>query len=151
MLQCDVKAKYRLISRKFFHPSVRLINQKPHAFVRSINQSNRSISVLLLFLFCSRVFLSRSYENLSNNSLNKRHRPSHRLFQAFGSAIVVFVVHLSLHRLQFLNTSAKQHDPTLQPCWDEMSIDIINKVYVVFLGSYAHSQRRKAIPVPFLP
>ena len=38
VLQCDVKAKYRLISRKlsgikFFHPSVRLANQKPRAFV----------------------------------------------------------------------------------------------------------------------
>ena len=38
VLQYDVKAKYRLISRKFsgkkfFHPSVRLTNQKPHAFV----------------------------------------------------------------------------------------------------------------------
>ena len=31
--------------------------------IRSINQSNRSISVRLLFLFCSRVFISRSYEN----------------------------------------------------------------------------------------
>ena len=35
----DVKAKYRLISRKFsglkfqFHPNVRLTNQKPRAFV----------------------------------------------------------------------------------------------------------------------
>ena len=38
VLQYDVKAKYRLISRKFsgmkfFHPSVRLTNQKPPAFV----------------------------------------------------------------------------------------------------------------------
>ena len=38
VLQHDVKAKYRLISRKFsgmkiFHPSVRLTNQKPSAFV----------------------------------------------------------------------------------------------------------------------
>ena len=38
VLQYDVKAKYRLISRKFsgmkfFHPSVRLTNQKPRAFV----------------------------------------------------------------------------------------------------------------------
>ena len=38
VLQYDVKAKYRLISRKFldvkfFHPSVRLTIQKPHAFV----------------------------------------------------------------------------------------------------------------------
>ena len=38
VLQYHVKAKYRLISRKFsgmkfFHPSVRLTNQKPRAFV----------------------------------------------------------------------------------------------------------------------
>ena len=38
VLQYDVKAKYRLNSRKFlgmkfFHPSVRLTNQKPRAFV----------------------------------------------------------------------------------------------------------------------
>jgi len=38
VLQYDVKSKYWLISRKFsgmkfFHPSVRLNNQKPRAFV----------------------------------------------------------------------------------------------------------------------
>ena len=33
--------------------------------IRSINQSNRSISVRLLFLFCSRVFISSSYKNRS--------------------------------------------------------------------------------------
>ena len=38
LLQQDVKAKYRLISRKFsgmkfFHQNVRLTNQKPRAFV----------------------------------------------------------------------------------------------------------------------
>ena len=38
VLQYDVKAKYRLISRKFsdmkfFHPSVRLTNRKPRAFM----------------------------------------------------------------------------------------------------------------------
>ena len=32
-LQYDVKAWYPLISRKFFHPSVRLTNQKQSAFV----------------------------------------------------------------------------------------------------------------------
>ena len=51
---------------KFFHPSVRLTNQKPaRVCIRSMNQSNRSISVRLLFLFCSRVFISRSHENSS--------------------------------------------------------------------------------------
>ena len=38
VLQYDVKAKYRLISRKylsmkFFHPNIRVTNQKPCAFV----------------------------------------------------------------------------------------------------------------------
>ena len=38
VLQYDIKAKYRLISRKFsgmklFHPSVPLTNQKPRALV----------------------------------------------------------------------------------------------------------------------
>ena len=36
-----------------------------HVYIRSINQSNRSISVRLLFLLCSGVFISRSYENRS--------------------------------------------------------------------------------------
>ena len=38
--------------------------------IRSTNQSNRSISVRLLFLFCSRVFVSRSYENRSTRRMN---------------------------------------------------------------------------------
>ena len=38
VLQYDVKAKYQLTSRKFsgmkfFHPTVCLTNEKPHAFV----------------------------------------------------------------------------------------------------------------------
>ena len=71
VLQYDVKAKYRLISRKFFGHEVfspeRSLNQPEvtHVSVRSINQSNRSISFRLLFLFCSRVVISRSYENRS--------------------------------------------------------------------------------------
>ena len=70
-LQYDVKAKYRLISRKFLEHEVfspeRSLNQPKatRVCIRSINQSNRSISVRLLFLFCSRVFISRSYENRS--------------------------------------------------------------------------------------
>ena len=71
VLQFDVKTKYRLISRKFFGHEVfspeRSLNQPKatRVCIRSINQSNRSISVRLLFLFCSRVFISRSYENRS--------------------------------------------------------------------------------------
>ena len=72
VLQHGVKARYRLIYRillgmKFFSPE-RLLNQPKatRVCVGSINQSNRSISVRLLFLFSSRVFILRSYENYSN-------------------------------------------------------------------------------------
>ena len=71
VLQYDVKAKCRLISTKFFGHDVfspeRSLNEpKATRFcIRSTNQSSRSISVSLLFLFCSRVFISRSYENRS--------------------------------------------------------------------------------------
>ena len=66
VLQYDVKAKYRLICRKvsgmkFILPK-RSLNQPQatHVCIRSITmQSNCSISVRLLFLFCSRVFISR--------------------------------------------------------------------------------------------
>ena len=64
------KEKERFLERSrddFFHPRVRLTNQNPPMFVyiRSLEQSDGSISVLLLFLFCSRVFISKSYENYS--------------------------------------------------------------------------------------
>ena len=51
----------------FFSPE-RSLNQPKatRVCIRSINQSNRSISVRLLFLFCSRVFIPRSYENRSH-------------------------------------------------------------------------------------
>ena len=66
VLQYDVKARYRLISRKFsgmhegFSPE-RSLNQPKATRVctRSMNQSIRFISVRSLFLFCSRVFISR--------------------------------------------------------------------------------------------
>ena len=73
VLQYDVKGKDPLISRKFsgmkFFLHGRSLNQPKatHVCIRSINQSNRSISILLLFLFCSRVFISRSYENRSKD------------------------------------------------------------------------------------
>ena len=78
-LQYDVQAKHRLISRKFsdmkFFSVERSFNQPKasRVCIRSINQSNRSFSVRLLFLFCSRVFISRSYENRSNLFPPPRH------------------------------------------------------------------------------
>ena len=74
VLQYDVKAKYRLISRKFsdmqFFLPERSLNQPTatRVCIRSINQSNRLISVRLLFLFCSRFFISRSSENCYQGS-----------------------------------------------------------------------------------
>ena len=73
VLQYDVKA----ISRKFFGHEVfsaeRSLNQPKARYVciRSINQSNLSISVRLLSLFCSRVYIWRSYENRSNSGLSQ--------------------------------------------------------------------------------
>ena len=60
VLQYNAKAKYRLISRKFFGHEVfsaeRSLNQPKATRVCfcSTNQSSRSISVRLLLLFCSR-------------------------------------------------------------------------------------------------
>ena len=68
MLRYDIKAKYRLISRKFsgmnFSLPGRSLNQTTATCVciRSLNQSNRTISVRSLFLFSSRFFISRTYE-----------------------------------------------------------------------------------------
>ena len=66
VLQYDVKEKCRLISRNFsgmklFHPSVSLTNKELRAFV-----SVRLTNFVCLFLFCSRVVISRSYDNLCN-------------------------------------------------------------------------------------
>ena len=79
VLQYNVKAKYQLISRKFsgmiFFSPERSLNQSKATHVchiRSINQSNRTISVRLLFLFCSLVFISRSYENRSKRMQNSK-------------------------------------------------------------------------------
>ena len=54
VLQYDVKAKYRLISRKFSGMKFFFQPKATRVCIRSINQSNRSISVCLFFLFRSR-------------------------------------------------------------------------------------------------
>ena len=58
---------WEVFGHEVFSPE-RSLNQPKatRVCVRSINQSNRFISVRLLFPFCSRVFISRSYENRSN-------------------------------------------------------------------------------------
>ena len=61
VLQYDVTAKYRLISRKFsgmkfFHPSVRLTIQKPRTFV-SVRQTNQ----IALFPFVCRFCFVRAF------------------------------------------------------------------------------------------
>ena len=71
VLQYDFKSKYRLISRKFFGHEVFSaeppLNQPKatRVCICSINQLSRSISVRLLFLFSSRVFIPRTYDNRS--------------------------------------------------------------------------------------
>ena len=90
MLQYDVKAKYRLISRKFFghevfSPECSLNQPKAtRVCIRSINQSNRSISVRFMFLFCSHVFISRSYENRSNLNYDVSYDPVNFLVSGTG-------------------------------------------------------------------
>ena len=54
---CSMTSK-RFLESSLNQPKARCV------CIRSINQSNCCISVRLLFLFCSRVFISRSYENL---------------------------------------------------------------------------------------
>ena len=104
VLQYDVEAKYRLISKKFFGREVFSLERslsQPKASrvcIRSLNQSNRSISsisVSLLFLFCSRVFVSRSFENrgassfLNDSSLNYlTRRKSFKMFFTFSRLIL---------------------------------------------------------------
>ena len=66
VLHYDIKAKYRLISTKFFGHEVfspehlLTLPKATCVCIHSINQSNRSISVCLLFLFWSCIFISRS-------------------------------------------------------------------------------------------
>ena len=70
VLQYDVKAKYRLISRKslgikFFHSSVRLTNQKPHAFV-SVSSTNQIALFPFVFCFCLvRAFLFQGHTKIA--------------------------------------------------------------------------------------
>ena len=66
VLYYDIKVKYRLISTKFFghevfSPEHLLTQPKAKCIcIHSINQSNRSISVCLLFRFWSCIFISSS-------------------------------------------------------------------------------------------
>ena len=70
VLQYDVNAKYRLISRKFFVHEVfsreRSLNQPKatRVCIRSINQLNRSISVRLLFVLFARFHLKLTRKSL---------------------------------------------------------------------------------------
>ena len=54
VLQYDVKAKYRLISRTF--SGMKFFSKATRVCIRSINQSNRSISVRLMCFFFVRTF-----------------------------------------------------------------------------------------------
>ena len=99
VLQYDIKAKYRLISRKFsgmkfFHPSVRLTNQKPCALY-PFDQPIKSLYFRSFVVsFCSRVFISRSYENRSIVAFR------YSLLQSYSLSFTVYCS--SFHSLLFL-------------------------------------------------
>ena len=107
--QYDVKE----ISRKFFGhevclPARSLSQPKPRSVcIRFIHQSNRSISVRLLFLFCSRVFISRSYENRSNER-NFISPFSIYVVVNFLSSQVIFVFVLFLSMVMYANEGEKK-------------------------------------------
>ena len=66
--QSEVSIDFQQVLGRDVFSSERSLNQPKATLVciRSTNQSNRSIFVRLLSLSCSRVFISRSYENRSN-------------------------------------------------------------------------------------
>ena len=73
--QSEVSVDFQKVLRHdIFSPERSLDHNNPpkatHVCIRWINQSNRSISVRLLFLFCSPVFISRSCENRSNDDVD---------------------------------------------------------------------------------
>ena len=83
-----------VIGHEVFSPE-RSLNQPKatRVCIRSINQSNRSISVCLLFVFCSRVFISRSYENRSIVAFR------YSLLQSYSLSFTVYSI--SFHSLLF--------------------------------------------------
>ena len=71
VLQYEVKAKYRLISRKFsgvkfFHPSVRLTNRKP----RALYLFDKPIKSLYFRSFVVSVLLARFHFKVIRKSLD---------------------------------------------------------------------------------
>ena len=70
--QSEVSIDFRkvLLGMKFFNPSIPLTNQKPRAFVSFRRTNQIALFRCFLFLFCSRVFISRSDENRSQKTVN---------------------------------------------------------------------------------
>ena len=98
VLLYDSKAKYRLIS----------LNQ-PKATricIRSINQSNRFISVRLMFLFCSRVFISWSYENRSKAMVKRTTKTWNLFYKIVGKLVGRWCCAFYYPRMQKLERSS---------------------------------------------
>ena len=95
VLQYEVKAKYPLNSRKFlgmkFFSRERSFNQRKATLVctRSINQSNRSISVRLLFLFSSRFHFKDMRKSLYRSDFTDS---LHRIVQVYQGRRHVFQI-----------------------------------------------------------
>ena len=77
MLQYDIKAKHWLISRKFFHASVRLTNQKP----RKINQI-----ALFQFVCCFCFVRAFPFQGLTKIALSSC---NHKLLLRFSNTYFV--------------------------------------------------------------
>ena len=100
VLQYDVKAKYRLISRKFsgmkfFHPSVRLTNQKPRAFV-SVRWTNQ----IALFPFVCCFCFVRAFSFQGHTKIALWLHSVTSFFQSYSLSFSVYCI--SFHSLLFL-------------------------------------------------
>ena len=111
VLQYDAKAKCRLISRKFFGHEVfsadRSLNQPKatRVCIRSINQSNRLISVRFLFLFV-RAFSFQGQTKIA-------------LYEESFSPVEGSLAYLSNPSISFQNVTIRTC--TSAGCWLELS------------------------------
>ena len=101
VLQYDVKAKYRLISRKFssmtfFHPSVRLTNQNPRTFV-TVRQTNQIDLLPFVCCFCFvRAFSFQDHTRIVLTTLT----PAPSSLTEESPAIITALSHFPVFRLK---------------------------------------------------
>ena len=136
VLQYDIKAISRMFSgMKFFRRSVRLTNQSYARLYPFNNQSNRSISVCLLFLFC-KVIRKLLYKYGNSRLRTLKTIPCSSVHTRLGqiSPPQMKIYHLPGQLfLRLLNTSLKHKLVTLVP-----------SIYPVFLSMLLPDTRYSA-------